>query len=129
MSGVSLRLDKWLWHARFLKSRTLASNLCRSGKVWVNGKPVNKAHVAVRPGDVLTFPLGPNIRLIKILEIGSRRGPAKESRLLYEDLQPSAHQKPAAAAEPVAQRRPGAGRPTKSNRRAIDRLMGWFRGR
>ena len=129
MSGASLRLDKWLWHARFLKSRTLASKLCQSGKVRVNGEPVKKAHVVVRPGDVLTLPLGPHIRLIKILELGARRGPAKEAQLLYEDLEPPVQQRPTAAAETVAQREPGAGRPTKSHRRAIDRLMGWFRGR
>ena len=129
MSGASLRLDKWLWHARFLKSRTLASKLCKSGKVRVNGEPVKKANVVVQPGDVLTFPLGPHIRLIKILKLGLRRGPAKEAQLLYEDLEPPVHQSPTAAVDPVAKREPGAGRPTKSHRRAIDRLMGLFRGR
>ena len=129
MSGASLRLDKWLWHARFLKSRTLASKICQSGKVRVNGETVKKAHVTVRPGDVLTFPLGPHIRLIKILELGLRRGPAKEAQMLYEDLEPPVQQKPKEAVVSVAQREPGAGRPTKSHRRAIDRLMGWFRGR
>ena len=129
MSGASPRLDKWLWHARFLKSRTLASKLCKSGKVRVNGELVKKAHVVVQPGDVLTFPLGPHIRLIKILKLGLRRGPAKEALLLYEDLEPPVHQRPTAAVDPVAKREPGAGRPTKSHRRAIDRLMGLFRGR
>ena len=129
MSGASLRLDKWLWHARFLKSRTLASKLCQSSKVRVNGEPVKKAHVAVRPGDVLTFPLGPHIRLIKILELGARRGPAKEAQLLYENMERPVLQRTTAAVDIVAQRKPGAGRPTKSHRRAIDRLMGWFRGR
>ena len=129
MSGASLRLDKWLWHARFLKSRTLASKLCKSGKVRVNGEPVKKAHAVVQPGDVLTFPLGPHIRLIKILKLGLRRGPAKEALLLYDDLDPPVYQKPTAAVDLVAKREPGAGRPTKSHRRAIDRLMGLFRGR
>ena len=128
MSGASPRLDKWLWHARFLKSRTLASKLCKSGKVRVNGELVKKAHVVVQPGDVLTFPLGPHIRLIKILKLGLRRGPAKEALLLYEDLEPPVHQRPIAAVDFVAKREPGAGRPTKSHRRAIDRLMGLFRG-
>ena len=129
MSGASLRLDKWLWHARFLKSRTLASKLCKSGKVRVNGEPVKKANVVVQPGDVLTFPLGPHIRLIKILKLGLRRGPAKEALMLYEDLEPPVHQRPTSAVDLVAKREPGAGRPTKSHRRAIDRLMGLFRGR
>jgi len=128
--SATLRLDKWLWHARFLKSRTLASKLCQAGKVRVNGEPVKKAHVAVRPGDVLTFPLGPHIRVIKILELGKRRGPATEAQSLYEDLEPpQKRQAKVPEPEPVAQRDPGAGRPTKSQRRAIDRLMGWFRGR
>ena len=129
MSGASPRLDKWLWHARFLKSRSLASKLCKSGKVRVNGELVKKAHVVVQPGDVLTFPLGPHIRLIKILKLSLRRGPAKEAQLLYEDLEPPVHSRPTAALDPVAKRKPGAGRPTKSHRRAIDRLMGLFRGR
>ena len=129
MSGASLRLDKWLWHARFLKSRTLASKLCKSGKVRVNGEPVKKANVVVQPGDVLTFPLGPHIRLIKILKLGLRRGPAKEAQLLYNDLQPPVNQGQAADEDPVGRRERGSGRPTKSHRRAIDRLMGWFRGR
>ena len=129
MSEASLRLDKWLWHARFFKSRTLASKLCKSGKVRVNGEPIKKAHVVVQPGDVLTFPLGPHIRLIKILKLGLRRGPAKEALLLYEDLEPPVHQRPIAVVDAVAKREPGAGRPTKSHRRAIDRLMGLLPGR
>ena len=129
MSGSSLRLDKWLWHARFLKSRTLASKLCQSGKVRVNGEPVKKTHVAVQQGDVLTFPLGPHIRVIKVLKLGLRRGPSKEAQLLFEDLEPPVHQRPTASIEPVSKREPGAGRPTKYHRRAIDRLMGLFRGR
>ena len=129
MNGASPRLDKWLWYARFFKSRTLASKLCKSGKVRVNGEPVKKAHVVVRPGDVLTLPLGPHIRLIKILELGVRRGPAKQARLMYEDMEPPVQHRPTAVVDTVAQREPGAGRPTKSHRRAIDRLMGWFRGR
>ena len=129
MSEASLRLDKWLWHARFFKSRTLASKLCKSGNVRVNGEPIKKSHVVVQPGDVLTFPLGPHIRLIKIIKLGLRRGPAKEALLLYEDLEPPVHQIPTTALDLVAKREPGAGRPTNSHRRAIDRLMGLFRGR
>ena len=71
----SLRLDKWLWHARFCKSRTLAAKLAASGKLRIAGALVSKAHHAVKPGDVLTFPLGPHIRTVKILALGVRRGP------------------------------------------------------
>jgi ribosome-associated heat shock protein Hsp15 len=118
----TLRLDKWLWHARFARTRSLAAKLVSAARFRINGNPTEKAHHAVRPGDVLTFPLGPHIRVIKVLALGTRRGPAPEARLLYEDLDPP---KPTAAvpAEPaVAPREDGAGRPTKRERRAIDRL-------
>ncbi|MEA1675369.1 RNA-binding S4 domain-containing protein [Nitrospirillum sp. BR 11163] len=83
-----LRLDKWLWYARFLKSRSLAAKLCGSGTIRCAGTPITKAHHAVRPGDVLTFPLGNHIRVIKVLALGTRRGPAPEAQALYEDLSP-----------------------------------------
>jgi len=111
------RLDKWLWFARFCKSRTLASKLCAAGKVRIGGELVHKAHHLVRPGDVLTFPQGPHIRVVRVVQLGLRRGPALEARTLYEDLAPPAPREPAAF-----RREPGAGRPTKVERRAIDRL-------
>jgi ribosome-associated heat shock protein Hsp15 len=116
MSETSLRLDKWLWHARFCKSRTLAAKLAAAGKVRIAGAPVFKAHHGVKPGDVLTFPLGPHIRTVRILALGERRGPAPEAQRLYEDLAPP-------PARPTAQAG-GGPRPTKSERRAIDRLRG-----
>ena len=88
MNRDTLRLDKWFWYARFIKSRSLATKLCNSGKVRVNGNLIKKAHQSVTPGDVLTFSVGPNIRVIKIIKLGNRRGPAKEAQALYEDLQP-----------------------------------------
>ena len=129
MNGGTLRLDKWLWYARFLKSRSLATKLCHSGKMRVNGEPIKKAHQNVRPGDVLTFPLGSQIRVIEILELSTRRGPAKEAQGLYKDLEPP--NKRAKKEDPkflssFARRDPGTGRPTKFQRRAIERLMGWF---
>lgn len=129
MSGESLRLDKWLWHARFFKSRSLAAKLCQSGKLRVNGDSISKSHQKVRPDDVLTFPQGKQIRVIKILALGTRRGPAPEAQALYEDLEPR-ESKPAPeyVPPPPAQRDPGSGRPTKTQRRAIDRLRDWFFG-
>lgn len=118
----SLRIDKWLWQARFFKSRTLAGKAVSGGRFRVDGTVVSKAHYVVRPGNVLTFPLGPHIRVIKILQIGTRRGPAVEARTLYEDLDPPQPKPKAERPAPVAQREPGAGRPTKAERRAIDRL-------
>ncbi len=114
-SESSLRLDKWLWHARFCRTRRLAAQLAAGGKVRIAGSAVFKAHHAVKPGDVLTFPLGPHIRTVKVLGLGGRRGPAPEARLLYEDLAPP----PPRAPEPPR----GGERPTKADRRAIDRLM------
>jgi len=111
------RLDKWLWYARFCKSRTLASKLCAAGKIRIDGELVHKAHYLVRPGDVLTFPQGPHIRVVRVLQLGARRGPATEARTMYEDLAPPAPRDPAAF-----QREAGAGRPTKAERRALDRL-------
>ncbi|ACI99804.1 RNA-binding S4 domain-containing protein [Rhodospirillum centenum] len=83
-----LRLDKWLWYARFVKTRGLAARLCASGAIRIGGAHVTKAHHRVKPGDVLTFPLGPHIRVIRVRALAARRGPAPEARTLYEDLSP-----------------------------------------
>jgi ribosome-associated heat shock protein Hsp15 len=84
----SIRLDKWLWHARFAKSRALAARLCQSGHLRLSGEIVAKPHRLVRVGDVLTFPAGGHIRTVRIAALGERRGPAVEARQLYEDLAP-----------------------------------------
>jgi len=121
-TGARLRIDKWLWHARFFKSRTLAAKAVGGGHVRVNRQVVRKANAMVQPGDVLTFPLGPYIRVIKIVALGERRGPAPEARTLYADLDPP-QPRPASPEVKVAERRePGSGRPTKRERRATDRL-------
>jgi ribosome-associated heat shock protein Hsp15 len=124
MTGGSLRLDKWLWYARFVKTRSLATRLVIDGRMRVNGAPTQKAHYAVKVGDVLTFPLGAHIRVIRVLALGSRRGPAAEAQSLYEDLDPpktpAAQQ--AAATPPFEERGPGSGRPTKREGRKIAQL-------
>lgn len=122
-AGNTLRIDKWLWRARFFKSRTLAGKFVNAGKVRINEKPVPKAHALVGPGDVLTFSQRERVRVVRILEPGTRRGPAAEARTLYEDLSPplAARQQPARVAAP-GRRAPGSGRPTKADRRAIDKL-------
>lgn len=98
MSGQ--RIDKWLWCARFFKSRSLAAGACNEGRIRLSGQPVSKAHHAVKPGDVLTFAQGPHIRVVRIAALAVRRGPAVEARSLYEDLAPPTVQK---AAEPSLQ--------------------------
>jgi ribosome-associated heat shock protein Hsp15 len=82
----SARLDRWLWFARFFKSRSRATAFCESARIRVNGVLVAKAHHPIRPGDVLTFPLSVEVRIIRIVALAARRGPAPEARLLYEDL-------------------------------------------
>jgi ribosome-associated heat shock protein Hsp15 len=121
----TLRIDRWLWFARFFKSRTTASKLVESGKLRLNRAHIAKTHAALKIGDVLTFPQGNEIRVIKVLALGERRGPASEARLLYEDLSPPLpRSERAPEAPPPGRREPGAGRPTKAERRAIDRLRG-----
>ena len=126
MNEESLRLDKWLWYARFFKTRSLATKLCETGKLRLAGTPVAKAHQKVRCGDVLTFPQGQHIRVVKIVALASRRGPAPEAQALYEDLAPPERENrlPIGTPPPVARRKPGDGRPTKRDRRNLDRLRG-----
>ena len=81
------RLDKWLWHARFFKTRALAARVAGSGRVRLNSERVTKAAQTVRPGDVLTFPQARKIRVIRIEAVGERRGPASEAATLYDDLE------------------------------------------
>src|SRR5262245_47681071 len=123
MTVGSLRLDKWLWFARFVKSRSLATKLVVDGRMRINGAPTQKAHYAVKAGDVLTFPLGPHIRVIKVVALGARRGPAAEAQALYEDLDPPRPTaKPVGKAAPFELRKPGAGRPTKRDARRTTQL-------
>jgi ribosome-associated heat shock protein Hsp15 len=119
-TAAKLRVDKWLWQARFVKTRGLAAELAGSGKLRINGIHAAKPAQAVRAGDVLTFPLGPRIRVIRIEALGHRRGPAAEARALYTDLEPAPA--PPAPAPPQAGRDAGAGRPTGKERREIDAL-------
>ena len=119
------RLDRWLWFARFFKSRTLAAKACSGRKVRVNRQVISKASATVRPGDVLTFPQGREIRVVRIVDFANRRGPAAEAQTLYEDLAPPELQAAKPAAPPRAgQRERGSGRPAKRERRAVERLRG-----
>lgn len=117
-----LRLDKWLWHARFHKSRTLAAAVCAGGRIRLNGNPVTRAHQMVKLGDVLTFPYGKEIRVIRIVALGERRGPAVEARTLYEDVTTPVAGPPAADGATFVVRDSRQGRPTKAERRALEHL-------
>ena len=122
-SGPRQRIDKWLFFARMAKSRSAAQSLIVSRKVVINDVVVVQPSHAVRPGDriVLAMPRRSLILLVKLS--GSRRGPYEEARLLYEDLTPPEDPEKRLTAFEQATREPGSGRPTKRERREIDRLM------
>jgi ribosome-associated heat shock protein Hsp15 len=109
------RLDKWLWFARVVKTRSLAAKLVAAGHVRVNSERMESPAKSVRTGDVLTIALERQVRVLKILGSGTRRGPFEEAKLLFEDLSPP----PPPKDEQSPQRDAGAGRPTKHQRRAI----------
>jgi ribosome-associated heat shock protein Hsp15 len=115
------RIDKWLWHARVVRTRSAAAALAGSGHVRVNGARVDAASRPVRPGDVVTIALDRRVRVLKVLGYAERRGSATDARPLYEDLSPP---EPAAAEQPSSVREQGSGRPSKRDRRAINRLLG-----
>ena len=116
------RLDQWLWYARFFKSRSLATKLCRARRIRIDGQVQSKASVVITPGQVLTFPQGNRVRVIKVLGIGTRRGPASEAQALYEDLTPVEETGDKPKSGRVGRR------PTKALRRALDRWLGKGRG-
>lgn len=86
MADDRIRIDKWLWQARFFKTRSLAAGVVSSGHLRLNGVKMAKPGHDVRPGDVLTFPQADHIRVVRVLAPGTRRGPAEEARTLYADL-------------------------------------------
>ena len=114
------RIDKWLWHARVVRTRSSAAALVDEGHVRLNGDRVSANSQPVKAGDVVTVALDRTVRVMKVIGFAERRGDADAARLLCEDLTP----KPATpAAPPAGLRDPGSGRPTKQERRALDRLM------
>jgi len=118
-----MRLDKWLWTARFFKTRSLATREARAGRIRLNGEHVRKANAQVGPGDVLTFPKARRILVIRIVALAERRGPASDAQRLYDDLS-SPPPPPEKRASVAGERPKGSGRPTKAQRRALDRLRG-----
>lgn len=126
------RLDKWLWYARMAKTRSLAQRLIADGQVRVNRDRITKPSQTVKLGDLITVSLGRQLRLLKLTGFGLRRGPAPEAAQLYEDLAPPAAKSAGKAETPDAaiaraglpQRAMGSGRPTKRDRRRMDKLLG-----
>lgn len=129
-AATTQRLDKWLWFARVAKSRTLAATAVAEGKIRVNSVKADKPSQALKVGDVITSRLSRTVRIVKVVGLGERRGPAAEAQRLYEDLTPRAAPSPGGEAGPAsdpsawAEREPGAGRPTKRDRRRTDELKG-----
>ncbi|MEA2905739.1 MAG: ribosome-associated heat shock protein Hsp15 [Alphaproteobacteria bacterium] len=116
------RIDKWLWHARVVRTRSAAAALAASGHVRVNSQRIDAPSRAVRAGDVVTVALDRTVRVLKVTGFAERRGDAEAGRALYDDLSP-----PRPTREPEAlpaARAPGAGRPTKRERRAIGHFTG-----
>jgi ribosome-associated heat shock protein Hsp15 len=123
LSDDRQRIDKWLWHARIVRTRSAAAALAASGHVRLNGTRVDAAAKAVKAGDVVTIALDARVRVLKVTGFALRRGGADEGRALYEDMTPAAPAAASRSAEPPAARRdPGSGRPTKHERRAIERF-------
>jgi ribosome-associated heat shock protein Hsp15 len=115
------RIDKWLWHARVVRTRSSAAALVTEGHVRLNGERVSAASRPVKAGDVVTVALDRTVRILKVTGFAERRGDADAARLLCEDMTPIS---PRQETQPVqAERDPGSGRPTKQERRATDRLL------
>jgi ribosome-associated heat shock protein Hsp15 len=110
----TIRLDKWLWHARFFKTRSLAVKFVTAGGVRLNGAKIAKPAIAVGAGDGLAFEVGDRDRVVKITAIGTRRGPAPEAQTLYEDHSPPPRERD--LSRPIAVH---GGRPDKRARRSF----------
>jgi ribosome-associated heat shock protein Hsp15 len=120
----AMRLDKWLWAARFVKTRTLAAEALVGGKVKLNGERV-KAAKAIRTGDALNIHIGPYEYVVRVLALSARRGPATQAALLYEESETSQVARKALATRLAAERQHAIhthGRPSKKERRQIIRF-------
>jgi len=95
----SQRIDKWLFFARVVKSRSLAAKLAQSGRVRINARKCELPSDTVKPGDTLTITMERRVLVYRVLEPGAWRGPAEEARTLYEDLSPAAGNDPAPSDE------------------------------
>jgi ribosome-associated heat shock protein Hsp15 len=127
MAATSVRVDKWLWAARFFKTRALATEAVAGGKVEVNGERVKPAR-AVKPGDAISVRLGPYMHDVVVRGLSDKRGPASVAQALYEETAASREAREKLAwqlrhAAPVIEA--GEGRPTKRDRRDLERMRGW----
>lgn len=123
LESARQRLDKWLFFARMAKSRSLAQSYIQSGKVKVNGVTIRQPSHLVKAADRLDIGFERMDKVLVIKSGGERRGPYEEARLLYDDLTPP--REPSDRLSPLEQamREPGSSRPTKKERRALDRFL------
>ena len=122
------RLDKWLFFTRLQKSRSIAQKAVEGGDVRVNDRRITQPSFSLKAGDVVVLSLDRRNTVVRVLKPGERRGPFEEAKLLYEDLTPTPipGEKPTAFEQATRER--GSGRPTKKERREVDRLkpgIGW----
>ena len=123
---LSQRIDKWLWCSRIFKTRSLASKFVASGQIRIlrheESLRVEKASFLLKPGDQISFLRNERIYVFEVTALATRRGPAKEAQLLYEDH--SSPPEPKEKSKPgMLVREKGMGRPTKKDRRAIDAIL------
>lgn len=85
--GPTLRIDKFLWYTHLAKSRSLAQKVAEDGHIRLNGRRIDRAHAVVRIGDLITFPQGTRVRVVRVVTLPARRGPTPEAQACYEDLQ------------------------------------------
>ena len=123
MSGGGVRLDRWLWAARFWKTRSLAAEAIDGGKVEVNGERARRAR-HVHPGDEVRVRQPPFEQVVVVRALSERRGPASEAATLYEERPESVERRAALRLQLHAVPPPAPGRPTKKDRREIRRLKG-----
>ncbi|MQB45787.1 RNA-binding S4 domain-containing protein [Rhizobium sp. ICMP 5592] len=121
-SGSRQRIDKWLFFARMLKSRSLAQVYVQKGNVRVNGERITQPSHGIKVGDRIELAMERRDVILIVRLPGDRRGPFEQAKLLYEDLTPPPDETKRFTPFEQALRSPGSGRPTKRERRAIDRL-------
>ena len=118
------RIDLWLFYTRLVKSRSLAGRLVEAGKLRINKVKVSKPSTVVRKGDVITSMINRDLKVIEVVDLGVRRGPASEAQQLYKDITPidPPRPKPGLLTAKTPSRPKGAGRPTKKDRRKYDSI-------
>lgn len=120
-----IRLDKWLWYARVVKTRSLASKAVQAGHIRVNRNKVTSSSHGLKKDDVLTIALHQSVRILKVAALGVRRGPASEAALLYEDLTPASEK---SSSDKGLNKAPSPERrPDKRERRQIEAFKSEFR--